>query len=72
MCCLLLRGVVHVVCVVNGGGVCNWSGSSLLFSPSCVRCYSIVGLGLCLCGGVVSLWNGGSGLCVGQNGGEWR
>lgn len=29
----------------------------------CVRCYSIVGLGLCLCGRVVSLWNGGVGLC---------
>ena len=31
-------------------------------SPSCVLCHSIVGLGLCLCGRVVSLWNSGDGL----------
>lgn len=36
----------------------------LLFSFFlCVRCHSIVGLGLCLCGRVVSLWNSGDGLC---------
>lgn len=29
----------------------------------CVCCHSIVGLGLCLCDMVVSLWNGGDGLC---------
>lgn len=29
----------------------------------CVCCYSIVGLWLCLCGRVVSLWNSGDGLC---------
>lgn len=28
----------------------------------CVLCCSIVGLGLCLCGRVVSLWNSGDGL----------
>ena len=31
--------------------------------PLCVLCYSIVGLVLCLCDRVVSLWNGGDGLC---------
>lgn len=29
----------------------------------CVCCHSIVGLGLCLCDRVVSLWNSGGGLC---------
>ena len=29
----------------------------------CVLCYSIVGLGWCFCVRVVSLWNGGDGLC---------
>ena len=29
----------------------------------CVCCHSIVGLGVCLCGRVVSLWNSGDGLC---------
>ena len=38
--------------------------SSLRFSHCRVRCYSIVGLGVCLCGRVVSLWNSGDGLCV--------
>ena len=39
--------------------------SRIVQSPSsfCVCCHSIVGLGLCLCGRVVSLWNGGGGLC---------
>ena len=32
-------------------------------SSLCVRCHSIVGLGLCLCGRVVSLWNSGDDLC---------
>ena len=42
----------------------------LLLSPClCVHCHSIVDLGLCVCGRVVSLWNGGDGLCVGWNGG---
>lgn len=38
-------------------------------SSLCVCCHSIVGLGLCFCGGVMSLWNGGVDLCVGWNGG---
>ena len=29
----------------------------------CVCCHSIVGLGVCLCDRVVSLWNSGDGLC---------
>lgn len=37
----------------------------LLLSTVCVLCHSIVGLGLCLWGGVMSLWNSGDG-CVGQ------
>ena len=32
-------------------------------SHCCVRSHSIVGLVLCLCGRVVSLWNSGDGLC---------
>ena len=32
-------------------------------SPLCVCCHSIVGLVLCLCDRVVSLWNSGDGLC---------
>ena len=36
----------------------------VLFLPRlCVCCHSIVGLGLCLCDRVVSLWNSGDGLC---------
>lgn len=31
--------------------------------PLRVCCHSIVGLGLCLCDRVVSLWNGGDGSC---------
>lgn len=37
--------------------------SPLLLSTVCVLCHSIVGLGLCLCDRVVSLWNSGDGLC---------
>lgn len=40
--------------------------SLLSFSPPfrlCVCCHSIVGLVLCFCDRVVSLWNGGVGLC---------
>lgn len=50
-----------------------WIGSDILYcsTPSrvqspfslCVCCHSIVGLGLCLCDRVVSLWNSGDGLC---------
>ena len=43
---------------------------SVLLSCLCVCCHSVVGLGVCLCGRVVSLWNGGDGLCVGWNGGD--
>ena len=36
----------------------------LLHRPTlqCVCCHSVVGLGVCLCGRVVSLWNSGDGL----------
>lgn len=37
--------------------------SSLLLSAVCVLCHGIVGLVLCLCDRVVSLCNGGDGLC---------
>lgn len=37
--------------------------SSLSPFRLCVCCHSIVGLELCLCGRVVSLWNSGGGLC---------
>lgn len=43
----------------------------LLHLPAlrCVCCHSVVGLGWCLCVRVVSLWNGGDGLCWGNGGG---
>jgi len=34
-----------------------------LLPTVCVLCHGIVGLGLCLCDRVVSLWNSGDGLC---------
>ena len=37
----------------------------LLFFSLCVCCHSIVGLVVCVCGGVVSLWKSGGGLCCG-------
>ena len=41
------------------------SWSSCIAPPfQCVCCYSIVDLGVCLCDRVVSLWNGGGGLCL--------
>lgn len=40
-----------------------FSCSPFLPSTVCVLCYSIVGLGVCLCGRVMSLWNSGDGLC---------
>ena len=71
--------VVCVVVLLNGGsGMCCdarvriRSGTLCCLAPSrivqspfslCVCCHSIVGLGLCLCGMVVSLWNSGGGLC---------
>ena len=58
----------RVVCVMNGGGCV--SRYSLLFfcCPillSCVCCRSIVGSVVCVCGGTLSLWDGGDGLCLG-------
>ena len=38
----------------------------LLLPTVCVCCHSIVGLGLCLCGRVVSLWNSGDGCGGGR------
>lgn len=41
-----------------------FSSYPLLLLPTvCVLCHSIVGLGLCLCDRVVSLWDSGDGLC---------
>lgn len=40
------------------GGLCL-----VLLFCFCIFCHSIVGLGLCLCDRVVSLWNSGGGLC---------
>ena len=40
-----------------------WCIFSVLHRTHCVRHHSIVGLGLCLCDRVVSLWNNGDGLC---------
>lgn len=50
---------VVAVCVVS----CERLYSFLLLSLSCVLCHSIVGLVLCLCDRVASLWNSGDGLC---------
>ena len=47
------------------GGEVRWRGlcPALLFSSAlCVCCHSIVGLGWCLCGRTLLLWNGGDGL----------
>lgn len=49
-----------------GGGTVS---RSVLLFRLCVCCHSIVGLGWCLCDRVVSLRDGGGGLCVGWNGG---
>ena len=52
-----------VVVFVGGGEVrCVGLCLALLFCL-CVRCHSIVGLVLCLCDRVMSLWNSGGGLC---------
>lgn len=73
--------VYSVVSLKGGSGVCCAAlcriGSGILHcstpfrivqSPSslCVCCHSIVGLGLCLCDRVMSLWNGGVGLWCGS------
>lgn len=53
-------------CLWIGSGTCIVLLPLVSFSPpplSCVCCHSIVGLVLCLCGRVVSLWNSGDGLC---------
>ena len=67
-CCLHTRIVVRVsVCCVMA--VCAVSCLALLLFRFCVCCHSIVGLVLCLCDRVVSLWNRCDGL-VGRKG-EW-
>lgn len=63
--CLLRGGGVWWCVVVCGGVSCY----SLLSSVPCVCCHIIVDLTACLCGMVMSTWNGGDGLCVGWNGG---
>lgn len=70
-CCLLSLCVAVLLCCVRGtGGWCVWCVRShcercITFPPlpSCVRCHSVVGLGLCLCDRVVSLWNRCGDLC---------
>lgn len=54
-----------VAVFVVGGEVWWGNCASLSSSPFtvCVLCHSIVGLGLCLCDRVMSLWNSGDGLC---------
>lgn len=64
-----MAGVVGCVMfrVQVGSGIFMLSCSSL-YCPTlqCVWCHSIVGLGRCVCDGVVSLWNSGGGLCVAE------
>lgn len=62
------RGVVRVVIPVFGLGPAPCIVlplSRIVRSPfsSCVCCHCIVGLGLCLCDRVMSLWNSGDGVC---------
>lgn len=64
--CVVGGEVRWCVCAVVSccGGACGVSLHGCLSPPSiCVCCHSIVGLGLCLCDRVVSLWNSGDGLC---------
>lgn len=66
--CLVLSPVFFIVFPVFGLGLafCVVLLPLVLSSPPspfCVCCHSIVGLGLCLCGRVVSLWDSGDGLC---------
>lgn len=58
------RAVLHCVC-------CRLCPSLLAFSLPllCVLCRSDVGLVLCLCDRVVSLWGSGDGLCGGRRAG---
>lgn len=70
--CRAARFLFVLLCCVRGTGGrrvwCAWSHCErcIPFLPAplfCVCCHSIVGLGLCLCDRVVSLWNSGDGLC---------
>lgn len=74
------RGVCVVVLPrvrIGSGTLCCPAPFHIVCSPRivpallfclCVCCHSIVGLGLCLCDRVVSLWNGDVDLCVGRKG----
>lgn len=61
-------GMMWMVCAVLLCVVCGRRAGGGIFSvlhrTCCVCCHSIVGLGWCLCGRVVSLWNSGDG-CAG-------
>lgn len=59
LCCLASL-VLCVLCVVFH---CGRLSFSLPLFRLCVCRHSVVGLGLCLCGRGVSLWNSGDGLC---------
>lgn len=48
--------------VMNSGCVIRCELRLTIPSPLCVRCHSLVGLVLCLCDRVVSLWNSGGDL----------
>lgn len=68
MCCprVGLGPPLHIVLaflVLSHSLLCCFFYSSFLLPTVCVCCHSIVGLVLCLCDRVVSLWNGGGGLC---------
>ena len=78
VCCLRQWCVVVVRCCDvrgKGGACCGWRSVLLRVnrisppSSSCVRRHVIVGLVLRFSVRVVSLWNGGDGLCGGWNGG---
>ena len=60
LCCVRRTGGWCVCCVWSHCGRCV---PFLFPSLLCVCCHSIVGLGLCVCDRVVSLWNSGGGLC---------
>ena len=58
--------LLSCVAVFVVGGEVRWVDCvslSLLLPAVCVLCHSIVGLCVCLCDRVVSLWNGGGDLC---------
>ena len=60
-----MAGVVCVAMPRVGLGLASCDVLFPLVSPhlKCVCCHSIVGLGLCVCDRVVSLWGSGDGLC---------